>query len=100
MTEVFANAVAKAPKQPELKFFLGSAYEKRGLLPEAINQFEAAVKLTPKNKDYLLHLAGLYEQTGKKAEALKTFKEVLDLDPENSEAQESYLRLKMQQIGQ
>ncbi len=100
MTRVFARAVAKAPKQPELKFFLGSAYEKRDLLPEAINQFEAAVKLTPKNKDYLLHLAGLYEQKGKKAEALKTFQKVLDLDPENSEAQESYLRLKMQQIGQ
>lgn len=100
MTKAFAKAVVEAPKQPELKFFLGTAYEKRGLLPEAVNQFEAAVKLTPTNKDYLLHLAGLYEQMGKQAEALKTFKKVLDLDPENSEAQESYLRLKMQQIGQ
>ncbi len=100
MTDAFSKAVGKAPKQPELRYFLGSAYEKRGLLAEAIEQFDAAVKLTPKNKDYLIHLAGLYEQVGKKEEALKTFKKVLDLDPENPGAQEGYLRLKMQQIGQ
>ncbi len=99
MSKTFATAVRKAPKQPELKYFLGRAYEKRGLLPEATLQFEAAVKLAPKNKDYLIQLAGLYERRGKKAEALKTFKKVLDLDSENPEAQEAYIRLRMDEIG-
>ena len=100
MTNTFAKAMRKAPKRPELRYFLGIAYEKRGLLAEAISQFEAAVKLTPKNKDYLIHLAGLYEKAGNNPEAIKTFRRVLDLDPENPEAQDGYLRLKMQQIGQ
>ena len=61
--------------------------------------FEVLVKVAPKNVDYLVHLAGLYEQIGKTDKALKTYQKVLDLDPENPKAQESYLRLKMQQIG-
>jgi tetratricopeptide (TPR) repeat protein len=100
MSKTLARAVGKAPEQPELRYFLGIAYEKRGLLVEAIHQFEAALKLAPKNIDYLVHLAGLYEQIGKTADALNTYKKILDLDPENPEAQESYLRLKMQEIGQ
>ncbi len=100
MTRTFAKAVGQAPEQPELRYFLGSAYEKRGLKVEAIQQFEVAVKLTPTNTDHLNHLAQLYEQIGKKTKALKTYKKVLDLDPESPEAQEGYLRLKMQEIGQ
>ncbi|MCG6945095.1 MAG: tetratricopeptide repeat protein [Deltaproteobacteria bacterium] len=99
MTKTFASAVGKAPEQPELRYFLGISYEKRNLLVEAIHQFEALVKMAPKNIDYLVHLAGLYEQIGKTENALKTYQKVLDLDPENPEAQENYLRLKMQEIG-
>jgi tetratricopeptide (TPR) repeat protein len=99
MTKSFARAVGKAPEQPELRYYLGMAYEKRGLLVEAIRQFEEASKLESKNKDYLMHLAGLYEQIGKKSEALTAYQKVLNLDPENPEAQESYLRLKMEEIG-
>ena len=99
MTKTFARAVGKAPEQPELRYFLGISYEKRNLLVEAIHQFEALVKVAPKNIDYLVHLAGLYEQIGKTEKALKTYQRVLDLDPENPKAQESYLRLKMQEIG-
>jgi tetratricopeptide (TPR) repeat protein len=99
MTKTLARAVGKAPEQPELRYFLGISYEKRNLLVEAIHQFEALVKVAPKNIDYLVHLAGLYEQIGKTEKALKTYQRVLDLDPENPKAQESYLRLKMQEIG-
>jgi tetratricopeptide (TPR) repeat protein len=99
MTKTLARAVGKAPEQPELRFFLGVAYEKRNLLVEAIRQFEAATKLAPKNIDYLTRLAGLYEQIGKTGKALKTYQKILDLDPEDAQAQDSYLRLKMQEIG-
>ena len=100
MTKTFANAVGKAPEKPELRYFLGIAYEKRNLLVEAIRQFEAAAKLAPKNIDYLTHLAELYEQIGKTDEALSTYQAILDLDPEDAKAQDSYLRLKMKEIGQ
>jgi len=99
MTKTLARAVGKAPEQPELRFFLGVAYEKRNLLVEAIRQFEAATKLAPKNIDYLNRLAALYEQIGKTDKALKTYQKILDLDPEDGQAQESYLRLKMKEIG-
>ncbi len=98
MTKTFARAVGKAPEEPELRYFLGIAYEKRGLLVEAIRQFQAASKLTPKNMDYLIRLARLQEQIGKKSEALNIYKKILDQDPENPEAQENYLRLKMEEI--
>jgi tetratricopeptide (TPR) repeat protein len=99
MSRTFAKAVGKAPERPELRFYLGVAYEKRGLLVEAILQFEAALKLSPENKDYLVHLGGLYEQIGKKGEAIQIYQKLIDLDPENEVAQENYLRLKMEEIG-
>ena len=100
MTKTLASAVGKAPEKPELRYFLGVAYEKRNLLVEAIRQFEAAVKLAPKNVDYLTHLAELYEQIGKTDKALSTYRRILDLNPEDAKAQDSYLRLKMKEIGQ
>lgn len=100
MTKTLARGVGKHPEQPELRYFLGISYEKRNLLVEAIHQFEALLKLAPKDTTYLMHLAGLYEQIGKRSKALETYQRVLDLDLENPEAQESYLRLKMQEIGQ
>ena len=100
MTKTLASAVGKLPEQPELRYFLAISYVKRNLLVEAIHQFEALVKLAPKNTNYLMQLAGLYEQIGKTDKALGTYKRVLEVDPENPEAQDSYLRLKMRQIGQ
>jgi tetratricopeptide (TPR) repeat protein len=100
MTKILARGVGKMPEQPELRYFLGLSYEKRNLLVEAIHQFEALLKLEPENTTYLMHLAGLYEQIGKIKDALKTYEKVLQLDPENPDAQESYLRLKMQEIGE
>jgi len=100
MTKTLARAVGKLPEQPELRYFLAISYEKRNLLVEAIHQFEALVKLAPKNTTYLMHLAGLYEQIGKSEKASMTYKRVLEVDPENPEAQDSYLRLKMREIGQ
>ena len=100
MTKTLASAVGKLPEQPELRYFLAISYVKRNLLVEAIHQFEALVKLAPKNTTYLMQLAGLYEQIGKTDKALGTYKRVLEVDPENPEAQDSYLRLKMRQIGQ
>ena len=98
--ETFAKAVKDTPDRPELRAYLGISYERRGLNAEAIEQLEAAWKLDPKNKDYLDHLAALYEQTGKMQEALMAYEKILVLDPDDSEAQENYLRLKMQEIGQ
>ena len=100
MTKTLASAVGKLPEQPELRYFLAISYVKRNLLVEAIHQFEALVKLAPKNTTYLMQMAGLYEQIGKTDKALGTYKRVLEVDPENPEAQDSYLRLKMRQIGQ
>jgi tetratricopeptide (TPR) repeat protein len=100
MTKTFAKAVKGAPDRPKLRAYLGISYERRGMKNEAIEQLEAAWKLDPKNKDYLNHLAALYEQTGKMEEALMAYEKILVLDPDDSEAQENYLRLKMQEIGQ
>ena len=100
MTKTLASAVGKLPEQPELRYFLAISYVKRNLLVEAIHQFEALVKLAPKNITYLMQLAGLYEQIGKTDKALDTYKRVLEVDPDSPEAQDSYLRLKMRQIGQ
>ncbi|UCG11243.1 MAG: tetratricopeptide repeat protein [Deltaproteobacteria bacterium] len=100
MTKTFTQAVKTAPDRPDLRSFLGTAYEKRGLLVEAIHELEAACKLAPTNMNYFIQLAGLYEQIGKVDQALKTYQSALDLDPENSAIQEHYLRLKLQEIGQ
>jgi tetratricopeptide (TPR) repeat protein len=100
MTQTFARAVKQAPDRPKLRAYLGVSYERRGLKSEAIQQFEAAWQLDPQNDDYLRHLAVLYEETGKMEEALLAYQKILELEPDDAEAQESYLRLKMQEMGQ
>jgi tetratricopeptide (TPR) repeat protein len=46
----------------------------------------------------LLQLARLYEKLGKPSDALKIYKRILDLSPENEEAEEAYLRLRMENL--
>jgi tetratricopeptide (TPR) repeat protein len=88
------------PKQPEPRFYLGLTYEKRGLLVEAVKQFEVASKLSPKNKEYLRHVGLLYERLGKVDAALKAYQAVLALDPNDVKAEENYLRLKVKRLEQ
>lgn len=100
MSKTFSRAVERAPKQPEPRFYLGLAYEKRGLLVEALRQYEAASRLAPKNKEYLARTGVVYERMGKVEAALKAYQRVLEIDPNDAEAEENYLRLKVQRLHQ
>jgi len=98
MSKTMSEAVKRAPKKAQLRGYLAVSYEKRGLLADAARQFAKAAALAPKNKSYLSHLANLYERLGKVDDALKTYEKILELDPDNTEAQESYLRLKLKKL--
>jgi tetratricopeptide (TPR) repeat protein len=100
MTKTFSRAVERAPSQAEPRFYLGLAYEKRGLLVEALRQYEAASRLAPKNKDYINRTGVVYERMGKLEAALKAYQRVLEIDPNDAKAEENYLRLKVQRLQQ
>jgi tetratricopeptide (TPR) repeat protein len=100
MTRTFSRAVERAPNQPEPRFYLGLAYEKRGLFVEALRQYEAASRLAPKNKEYMTRVGLVYERMGKLEGALKAYQRVLEIDPNDAQAEESYLRLKVQRLQQ
>ena len=63
---------------------------------EALSLVEGYLKKKPNDVPTLLQLASLYEKLGRLNDALGTYKKVLNLSPENEQAQESYLRLRLE----
>lgn len=65
------------PDRYEVRFFLGYAYERRGLQEEALSQFEAALNMKPRPMDLgniYCHIGIVYRDQGRFEKAIKMFK--------------------------
>ncbi|MCX7913472.1 MAG: tetratricopeptide repeat protein [Thermodesulfovibrionales bacterium] len=71
------------PLTPYEHIMLGFAYESKGLLDDAIKQYEAAAK---KNPDALLYLGNAYFLKGELDKAESCYKKSIRERPENSDA--------------
>ena len=60
-------------------WYLGLAYEQRGMFAEAIEEFQKAVALSQRNPTYLASLGHGYAMAGQGAEARKLLQELREL---------------------
>ena len=96
MIEVMKKGLKSHPKNTDLREYLILAYLKTGKEDLAIDQMEEILKLKPKDMTNLLRLARLSEKQGKKRVALGAYKKILDISPDHEEAEEAYLRLRLE----
>jgi len=88
-------AIAKAPKEDAYVYALGTAYQAKGDLVNAVIQYQLAIKMKPTNKDYpkilaaakALQSGGIMDEAIKKQTAgdlpgaIKLYQEALQADP-------------------
>src|SRR2546427_507670 len=56
----------------------------KGLLQEALKEFDNAIRLNPKNPEYHRRKGGVLHDLGRFSDAVKEFDEAISLDPNNS----------------
>lgn len=98
MYSVMDAGLKKNPGDGDITKYLIIACLNTGKEKEAATHIEGLLKQKPNDVPTLLQLARLYEKLGKPADALKTYKKVLDLAPGNGEAEDAYLRLRMETL--
>jgi len=98
MVEIMETGVQARPESVELRQYLIFALLKLEQEDAAAAQLAQLAKLKPKDVNLLLQLARLQENQGNAKEAMETYKRVLELSPNLQEAEEAYLRLRLQEL--
>ncbi len=84
--KVLARANELEPKQSNLHYNLGVAYQIGLRLDDAANEFQQATQLDPKSRVAWAALADVYRGNGNYEEAEKYYREQLAVDPEHPTA--------------
>ena len=92
---VWANTVEKSPDNPVVHGGLGLAYQKRGLLDEAIREFKRAIKLGPNMAKNHYNLGLAYEEKGLFEKAVEAYKKAVELNPAYTDAYFNLANLSM-----
>ncbi len=71
------RALARAPDDPTLNFYLGQVYLELSMLDEAMEQFERLAALSPEIGTFHAYLGSLLERRGKIADALAEYSQSL-----------------------
>ncbi|NIP27476.1 MAG: tetratricopeptide repeat protein, partial [Phycisphaerae bacterium] len=61
---LLTDAVKKSPENPVLRYNLGVAYGERGMLGEALEEYESAIRLDPSYADAYYNAACIYSRLG------------------------------------
>lgn len=96
MIPILQKGLIKNPDKKELREYLILTYLKTGQEDQAMEQLKALLKSRPQDISLWLQLAKLQEKQEKLKEALESYQKILDLDPDHAEAEEAYLRLKLE----
>jgi pentatricopeptide repeat protein len=73
------NTIEIDPNFAELHWYIGMAYEQKGMLDEAEKEFSRAITLSGGFTKYFTSLARAYAMAGKREEALKVIDELREL---------------------
>jgi tetratricopeptide (TPR) repeat protein len=98
LAEIMDTGVQARPDNVEMRQYLIFALLKLGREEEAAAQLSRLSKLKPKDVNLLLQLAKLQENQGDVKEAMETYKKIVEISPGLQEAEEAYLRLRLNQL--
>lgn len=84
-TEVFEQALALAPDQPQLQASLGLVLHERGQLEAAVGHYRQALAQQPARADLHCHLGHALEALGRPDEAFEALERALALKPDWAE---------------
>lgn len=96
MRNIMKTGLRNRPNDNEIKKYLIVACLKTGNEKEALSLINELLKTKPNDVSILMQLARLYEKLGRPNDALEIYEKVISLSPENEEAQEAYLRLRIE----
>lgn len=83
---LWSDCVEKSPQKARTHHNLGHAFQKRGMLTEALNAYKKALVLDPHSIETHVNLGSIYEKKGMLEEAIIESRKALALNPEVVEA--------------
>ena len=98
LIKIMKDGLKAHPENTELQEYLILAYLKTGQEDLAAKQMRAVLKTKPEDLTLLLQLAKLDEKRGKLKEALATYQRIIEISPGHEEAEEAYLRLRLEAL--
>jgi tetratricopeptide (TPR) repeat protein len=78
--------LAKNPKDPNALYYLGIAYTRKGLYPEAVACLTQVVDLVPKFPPAYFELGVAYQRQGEREKALAAYQKNVELDGANPDS--------------
>ncbi len=98
MIEIMREGLASNPDNTELREYLALAYLKTDREDLAIIQLKEVLKHRPADVPLLLQAARLAEKLGRREDALEFYKRVVEISPGHEEAEDAYLRLRLEAL--
>ena len=98
MAEIMETGIQARPENVELRQYMVFALLKLEKEEAAAAQLGQLAKLKPKDVNLLLQLGRLQEKLSNVKEAMETYKKVVEISPGHQEAEEAYLRLRLNQL--
>jgi len=98
MSEIMLEGVQARPESVELRQYLVLALLKLGNEEAAAEQLAQLSRLKPKDVSLLLQLARLEEKLDHTQEAMETYKRIVEISPGHQEAEDAYLRLRLNEL--
>jgi len=95
---VITDGLKVHPDDPDLIKYLVLVYLKTEKEDLAMSQMIRFLEVQPKDIAMLLRLARLQEKSGKPEEAIQSYKKILDVSPDHGEAEDAYLRLRLEAL--
>ena len=96
MSKIMETGLKMNPGNNDIIKYLIIARLNTGNEKEAVSLIEGILKTKPNDVPTLMQLAELYEKLGRLNDALRIYKKVIGLSPENEQAQDAYLRLRLE----
>jgi tetratricopeptide (TPR) repeat protein len=98
IAEIMETGIQARPENVELRQYMVFALLKLEKEEAAAAQLAELAKLKPKDVNLLLQLGRLQEKLGNVKEAMETYGKVVEISPGHQEAEEAYLRLRLNQL--
>jgi tetratricopeptide (TPR) repeat protein len=98
MAEIMETGIQARPENVELRQYLVFALLKLEKEEAAAAQLAQLAKLKPKDVNLLLQLGRLQEKLDNLKDAMETYKKAIEITPGHQEAEEAYLRLRLNQL--